>query len=53
MLDVEKRFQGLDRAGTLLVVLHTYGEETETGARIRLIPARKATKNETKQYERK
>ena len=44
---------GLDRAGTLLVVLHTYREETETSARIRLISARKATKNETKQYERK
>jgi len=44
---------GLDRAGTLLVVLHTYREETETSARIRLITARKATKNETKQYKRK
>ena len=44
---------GLDRAGTLLVVSHTYREETETSARIRLISARKATKNETKQYERK
>ena len=44
---------GLDRAGTLLVVWHTYREETETSAWIRLITARKATKNETKQYERK
>jgi hypothetical protein len=44
---------GLDRTGTLLVVCHTYREETETSARIRIILARKATKNEAKQYERK
>jgi len=44
---------GFDRAGTLLVVCHTYGQETETGARLRLISARKATRNEIKQYERK
>lgn len=44
---------GLDRTGTLVVVCHTYREETETSARIRLISARKATKNEAKQYERR
>ncbi len=44
---------GLDRTGTLLVVCHTYREETETNARIRIILARKAAKNEAKQYERK
>jgi uncharacterized DUF497 family protein len=44
---------GLDRTGTLLVVCHTYQEETETSAKIRIISARKAAKNETKQYERK
>ena len=44
---------GLDRTGALLVVCHTYREETEAGARVRLISARKATKNEAKQYERK
>jgi uncharacterized DUF497 family protein len=44
---------GLDRTGTLLVVCHTYREETETSARIRIISARKATKKEAKQYERK
>lgn len=43
---------GLDRTGVLLVVCHTYREETETNAHIRIISARKATKNETKQYER-
>ena len=44
---------GFDRAGTLLVVCHTYREEMETSGRIRLISARKATRNEIKQYERK
>ena len=44
---------GLDRPGVLLVVCHTYREETEKGARIRLISARKPTKNEAKNYERK
>ena len=44
---------GLDRTGALVVVCHTYREETETSARIRVISARKATKNEGKQYERK
>jgi hypothetical protein len=43
---------GLDRTGILLVVCHTFCEETETSARIRIIAARKATKNEAKQYER-
>ena len=44
---------GLDRTGILLVVCHTYREETATGARIRIISARKATRNEAKQYGRK
>ena len=44
---------GLDRTGVLLVVCHTYREETETSARIRLISARKPTKNEADNYERK
>jgi uncharacterized DUF497 family protein len=44
---------GLDRTGVLLVVCHTYREEKEESARIRLISARKPTRNETKQYERK
>ena len=43
---------GLDHTGTLLVICHTYREETETSARVRLISARRATKNEVKQYER-
>jgi uncharacterized DUF497 family protein len=44
---------GLDRTGVLLVVSHTYREESKTSARIRLISARRPTKNEAKQYERK
>ena len=44
---------GLDRTGALLVVSHTYRGETESGSYIRVISARKATKNEAKQYERK
>jgi uncharacterized DUF497 family protein len=44
---------GLDRTDILLVVCHTYREETETSAMIRIISARKAAKNEAKQYERK
>jgi uncharacterized DUF497 family protein len=44
---------GVDRSGSLLVVSHTYHEETMVSARIRLISARKATKNEVKQYRRK
>jgi uncharacterized protein len=35
---------GLDKAGVLLVVCHTFREETRTNARIRLISARKPTK---------
>ena len=43
----------LDDAGTLLVVCHTYHEEAEDRAPVRLISARKATKKEKKQYQRK
>ena len=44
---------GLDQTGALLVVCHTYREETESSARIRIILARKATRNEIRQYERR
>jgi hypothetical protein len=44
---------GLDHTGALLVICHAYHEETEISARVRLISARRATKNETKQYQRK
>jgi uncharacterized DUF497 family protein len=42
---------GLDRAEALLVVCHTYKEEAESSARIRLFSARRATKTEAKPYE--
>ncbi|MEP6568773.1 MAG: BrnT family toxin [Acidobacteriota bacterium] len=53
--DEEQRWLtlALDHTGELLVVSHTYRDETEAAARIRLISARRATKNEAKQYERK
>ena len=51
--DKEERWitLGLDQTGALLVISHTYHEEAENRARVRLIS--KATKNETKQYQRK
>lgn len=53
--DEEERWitLGLDQTGELLVVSHTHHEEAENIARVRLISVRKATKNETKQYQRK
>ena len=41
---------GIDRAVALLVVCHTYREENETSARIRIISARRARSAEVKQY---
>jgi len=42
---------GLDRNGVLLVVCHIYQAEGDMSARVRIFSARKATKQETKQYE--
>ena len=39
--------------GLVGAVTHTYHGEAEQSARVRLISARKATKNEKKQYQRK
>ena len=44
---------GLDRTGTLLVISHTFREETAISASVRLISERKASRTEAKQYERK
>ena len=45
---------GLDRAGTLLAVCHTFREQKEAGgeasANIRLISARRADRKEAAQY---
>jgi len=46
---------GLDRAGVLLVVCHTFREEMGDGpqasAKIRLISARRADREESAQYQ--
>ncbi len=42
---------GRDRVGILLVVIHTFSEEGRDVRIIRMISARKATKNEIKQYK--
>jgi hypothetical protein len=46
---------GLDRAGVLLVVCHTFREEMDAGqkasARIRLVSARRADRREPAQYQ--
>ena len=42
---------GLDESGILLVLVHTFSKILTDSARIRIISARKATKNETKSYE--
>jgi uncharacterized protein len=46
---------GLDRAGVLLVVCHTFHEESDVGleasAKVRLISARRADRREAAQYQ--
>jgi uncharacterized DUF497 family protein len=51
--EVEDRWLtlGLDSSGTLTVVMHTYDERGPNDATIRVISARKATRNEARQYE--
>jgi len=44
---------GRDRSDTLLTVHHTYKEQEADITTIRLFSARKSTRNESKQYERK
>ena len=44
---------GLDRAGRLLVVCHTFHEMSKTRARVRIFSARKATTGECRSYERR
>ena len=41
---------GIDQNGTLRVVVHTFEHLSESSCRIRIISARKATENETDQY---
>lgn len=41
---------GQDRKNIVIVVVHTFKEINEENSKIRIISARKATKNEHKQY---
>jgi uncharacterized protein len=51
--DFEERWFtiGMDSAGKLLAVSHTYAATGPTSARVRIISAREATRNERRQYE--
>ncbi|MGB3760258.1 MAG: BrnT family toxin [Rivularia sp. (in: cyanobacteria)] len=42
---------GLDSAGILRIVIHTFEQIDESSCEIRIISARKATSNEAKQYQ--
>ena len=52
--DTEERWitMGLDETGVLFVISHTFSNVGRGVSRIRIISARKATRNETKQYEK-
>lgn len=41
---------GIDNAGNLLVVIHTFHHISDSLCRIRIISARKATRHETRHY---
>lgn len=41
---------GISEKGRLLIVIHTFREESENDITIRIISSRKATKQETKKY---
>jgi uncharacterized protein len=42
---------GKDRMNAILVAVHTFSQQDTGNFKVRLISARKATKNEKKQYE--
>ena len=44
---------GLSKNGTILTIIHTYDEIDDSSISIRIISARKSTKNEIKQYQGK
>jgi len=41
---------GISEKGRLLIVIHTFQEESEDAVTIRIISSRKATQQETKTY---
>ena len=51
--EIEERWStlGIDNTGILLVVCHTFNQIDNERFNIRIISARKATQNETKQYK--
>lgn len=51
--DFEERWftLGIDSAGKLLAVSHTYAATDEASVRVRIISAREATRTERRQYE--
>ena len=53
--DEEERWisLGLDKSTRLLVVCHTFRQITQQSASIRIFSARKATRRETKDYEKR
>jgi uncharacterized DUF497 family protein len=44
---------GISRNGNILTIVHTFKEMDDSNVSIRIISARKSTKNEIKQYEGK
>jgi uncharacterized DUF497 family protein len=44
---------GISKNGTILTIIHTYNEIDDSNICIRIISARKSTKNEIKQYQGK
>ena len=42
---------GISKNGTILTIIHTFNEINDSNIIIRLISARKSTKNEIKQYQ--
>ena len=53
--DVDDRWitMGISRNGNILTIVHTYKEIDDSNANIRIISARKSTKNEMKHYQGK
>ena len=53
--DQEERWVslGLDKSARLLVVCHTFRETSDSSATVRIFSARKATRREAKEYEKR
>jgi uncharacterized DUF497 family protein len=53
--EIEDRWitMGISRNGNILTIVHTFNEMDDLNVSIRIISARKSTKNEIKQYQGK